>query len=114
MSADTSLAALLARVVAGDQNALRAIYMQQSTRLFGVAMAILRDRTAAADVLQEAFLRIWNRAGQFDPMRGDASVWIASIVRYAALDAVRARGRAVVTDNPTLGDAVLEPEAFAQ
>ena len=113
MISDTDLAALLARVVAGDQDALRAIYMRQSTRLFGVAMAILRDREAAADVLQEAFLRIWNRAGQFDATRGEASVWLASIVRYAALDAVRARGREVVTDNPTLGDAVLEPEAFA-
>jgi RNA polymerase sigma-70 factor (ECF subfamily) len=112
MPAETDLAELLAQVVAGNRDALRAIYLRQSTRLFGVAMAILRDRTAAADVLQEAFLRIWNRASQFDPERGDAAAWLAAIVRYAALDAVRARGREVLTDNPTLGDATLEPEAF--
>jgi len=112
MQAETSLSDLLAQVVAGDRDALRAIYVRQSTRLFGVAMAILRDRTAAADVLQEAFLRIWQRAGQFDAQRGDASAWLAAIVRYAALDAARARGREVLSDNPTLGDGVLEAEAF--
>ena len=112
MRPETDLAELLAQVVAGSRDALRAIYLRQSTRLFGVAMAILRDRTAAADVVQEAFLRIWNRASQFDAERGDAAAWLAAIVRYAALDAVRARGREVLTDNPTLGDATLEPEAF--
>jgi RNA polymerase sigma-70 factor (ECF subfamily) len=112
MSVETSLSDLLAQVVTGNRDALRAIYLRQSTRLFGVAMAILRDRTAAADVLQEAFLRIWQRAAQFDAERGDASAWLAAIVRYAALDAVRARGREVLTDNPTLGDGTLEPEAF--
>ena len=114
MTDDTILSGQLAQVVAGERDALRAIYMQHSTRLFGVAMAILREREAASDVLQEAFLRIWNRAGQFDPARGGAVVWITSIVRHAALDAVRARGREVVTDDPNLGDALLEPEAFAR
>ncbi len=76
-------------------------------------MAILRDRIAAADVLQESFLRVWQRAGQFDPVRGDATFWLSAIVRYAALDAARARGREIPTDDPGLGDTMVEPEAFA-
>lgn len=75
------------------QAALRALYDQEGTRLFGIALAILRDRPAAADAVQTAFLNIWQRAAQFDPARGDAQAWMSAIVRYAALDLARARGR---------------------
>ncbi len=112
MQAEADLGDLLGQVAQGDRAALRAIYVRQSTRLFGIAMAIMRDRTAAADVLQDSFLKIWQRAGQFDPSRGEGQVWISSIVRHAALDAARARGREIPTDDPGLGDTMLEPEAL--
>ena len=78
---------------ASRQAALRALYDREGTRLFGIALAILRDRPAAADAVQTAFLNIWQRAAQFDPARGDAQAWLSAIVRYAALDLARARGR---------------------
>jgi RNA polymerase sigma-70 factor (ECF subfamily) len=106
------LGALLVRVAAGDRAALRAVYVRQSTRLFGIAMAILRDRSAAADVMQDAFLRVWQRAGQFDAGRGDASVWLSSIVRYAALDVARRRGREMPSDDPDLGDRPVDADAL--
>ena len=112
MPSETDLNDLLQDVAAGNRDALRAIYSRQSTRLFGIAMAILRDRVAAADVLQESFLRIWTRAAQFDAARGDATYWMSAIVRYAALDVARARGREVPSDDPGLGDGMVEPEAF--
>jgi RNA polymerase sigma-70 factor (ECF subfamily) len=112
MQAEADLTDLLGQVAQGDRAALRAIYVRQSTRLFGIAMAIMRDRTAAADVLQDSFLKIWQRAAQFDPTRGEGQVWISSIVRHAALDAARARGREIPTDDPGLGDTMLEPEAL--
>lgn len=111
---DEGLSGLLVSVASGDRNALRAVYVRESTRLFGVAMAILRDRDAAADTVQTAFLRVWERAGQFDPARGEARSWLGGIVRFAALDAARARGREVLTDDPELGDTAVEPEAFSQ
>ena len=91
---EEDLSALLLSVASGDRAALRKIYVRESTRLFGVAMAILRDRDAAADAVQTAFLRVWERAGQFDPARGEA--------------------REVLTDDPELGDTAVEPEAFNQ
>jgi RNA polymerase sigma-70 factor (ECF subfamily) len=103
---------LLVRVATGDRDALRSVYVRQSTRLFGIAMAILRDRSAAADVMQEAFLRVWQRAGQFDALRGNASVWLSSIVRYAALDVARRRGREIASDDPNLGDSPVEADAL--
>lgn len=111
---EEDLSVLLIAVATGDRTALRKIYVRESTRLFGVAMAILRDRDAAADAVQTAFLRVWDRAGQFDPARGVAGAWLGGIVRFAALDAARARGREVLTDDPELGDGAVEPEAFTR
>lgn len=114
MTAALDLPGLLAAVAAGDRAALRSLYERQSPRLFGVANAILRDRDLAADALQDAFLRIARRAGQFDPARGRAEAWLAAIVRHAALDIVRARGREVPNDDPLLGDEAEAAEAEAR
>ena len=75
-------------------------------------MAILRDRSAAADVIQDSFLKVWQRAGQFDPARGPAGAWLGQVVRNASLDAARARGREVLTDDPSLGDGMVEATAL--
>ena len=112
MQDEAELTDLLVSVARGDQAALRAVYLRQSTRLFGIAMAILRDRPTAADVLQDSFLKVWQRARQFDPARGNAAVWLGSIVRYGALDVARKRGREIPTDDPNLGDGALEPDAL--
>lgn len=114
MTAALDLPGLLSAVAAGDRAALRSLYERQSTRLFGVANAILRDRDLAADALQDAFLGIARRAGQFDPSRGRAEAWLAAIVRHAALDIIRARGREAPTDDPLLGDEAEAAEAEAR
>jgi RNA polymerase sigma-70 factor (ECF subfamily) len=110
--AESPAATLLAEVARGDRRALRALYQQQATRLFGIAQAILRDREAAADAVQDAFLRISQRAAQFDPARGEAGAWLGAVARHAALDLARKRGRELPTDDPALGDTPVAPEAL--
>ncbi|RVT91897.1 sigma-70 family RNA polymerase sigma factor [Rhodovarius crocodyli] len=100
----TDAALLLARIAGGDRNALQALYQAQSVRLFGVAMAILRDREAASDALHDGFVNIARRAGMFDPALGRAEAWLATVIRYAALDIARRRGREIPTDDATLGE----------
>lgn len=56
---------------------------------FGLAVKICNNRAVAEDVVQEAFLSIWRRAGQFDPLRGSASSYLFSAVHNKAVDAVR-------------------------
>jgi RNA polymerase sigma-70 factor (ECF subfamily) len=112
MDAPAALAPLLAAVARGDRAALRAVYDRQSVRLFGVANAILRDRDAAADAVQDAFVSIARRAGQYDAARGPAEAWLAAIVRHAALDIARKRGREIPTDDPALGDQPVEADAL--
>ena len=53
-----------------------------------------------------------SRAGQFDPARGAAAAWLAGIVRHAALDLARRRGRELPSDDPALGDAAVAPDAL--
>jgi RNA polymerase sigma-70 factor (ECF subfamily) len=101
---------LLARIAREDRAALRALYQLQSVRLFGVAMAILRDRDAASDAVQDGFVKIARRAAQFDPARGAAEAWLASVIRHAALDIARRRGREIPTDDATLGDSPVEAD----
>jgi RNA polymerase sigma-70 factor (ECF subfamily) len=105
-------AAVILAVAAGEDGAFHQLYEAQASRLFGIAMGILRDRDAAADALHDAMLKVSARAAQFDPTRGEAGAWLAAIIRYTALDLARARGREVLTDNPMLGDTVVHPEAF--
>ena len=109
---EKTLAQLLVAVAAGERDALRGIYQRQNVRLFGVANAVLRDRDQAADALHNAFINIQRRAQQYDPGRGAPEAWLAAIVRYAALDILRARGREMPSDDPALGDIPVEPEAL--
>ena len=75
------VAGLIRGIAAGEAGALRRLYEAQASRLFGIAMAILRDRDAAADALHDTVLKIAARAGGFDPLRGEASAWLGTIAR---------------------------------
>lgn len=89
---------LLAATARRDRAAFRALYDAQSAKLFAVALRICRDRAIAEDALQDAFVEIWNKAEGFDPARGKAAGWLATIARNRAIDQVRRRGR-----GPTYG-----------
>jgi RNA polymerase sigma-70 factor (ECF subfamily) len=101
---ESELTAWLAQAAGGDQGALRRLYQAEASRLFGIALRILRDRAAAQDALQDAFVAVWQRARQFDAERGPPRIWLAAIVRHRALDIARARGRETLSDDPGLGD----------
>ena len=85
-------AELIRRVARGDREAFAALYDRHGAILFGILMRILRNRAEAEDVLQEAFLQIWQRAGSFDEARGRVVPWLALVARSRALDRLRARG----------------------
>jgi RNA polymerase sigma-70 factor (ECF subfamily) len=80
---------LLRALARGDQTALAGIYDRYRLILFGLVMRILHDRAEAEDVLQETFLQVWRRAGDFDEARGRAFTWLVTIARSRALDRLR-------------------------
>ena len=87
--ATDGLADLLGRIAARDGAAFSALYKATSAKLYGVVARILPRGDAAADALQEAYVRIWEKAGEFDPAKGSPLAWMATIARNRALDEVR-------------------------
>jgi len=87
--AGDDLTNLLARISARDAAAFAALYKQTSAKLYGVVARILTRGDVAADVLQEIYVRIWEKAGEFDPAKGSPLAWMATIARNRALDEVR-------------------------
>jgi len=84
---------LLVRAGAADEVAFRALYDRTAGRIFAVCLRIARHRRLAEDILQDSYVRIWQRAPQFDPAYGSALAWMIAIARNHALDVIRLRMR---------------------
>lgn len=93
--ADFDYEACLLACAGGEQPGLRRLYQQESSRLLGVALRIVRDKTVAEDIVHDAFIKIWKGAASFDPHKGSARGWVYSVTRHLALNAVRINGREV-------------------
>lgn len=92
---------LLLKIAEGDRLAFRKFYASTSGALLGVCLNMLRDRSRAEDVLQEAYVRIWERASLFDPAKGAALVWAGTLTRRLALNELR---RTRIASVPIDGD----------
>ena len=77
----------------GDRQAFARLYNLSASRLLPIALRILRQRESAEEVLQEAYITIWKKAGQYHPDRGRPLAWMGTIVRNRSIDAVRSRDR---------------------
>lgn len=69
-----------------DRTALRQVYEMTSAKLFGICLRISADRAAAEDILQDVYLKIWNRAEGFDASRASPITWLCTIARNTAID----------------------------
>ena len=72
---------LIAAVAKGDEAAFERLYAATRAKLFGVVLRILRRQDLAEEVIQEAYVKIWNSAGQFNPALASPITWMASIAR---------------------------------
>ncbi|HSV18836.1 MAG TPA: sigma-70 family RNA polymerase sigma factor [Casimicrobiaceae bacterium] len=84
------LQGLLSRVALGDRAAFRTLYDATAASLFGVAIRIVNRRDRAEDVLQDAFVNVWHRAGTYSAAASQPMTWLTAIVRNRALDVLRA------------------------
>lgn len=81
----------MTEIQAGSKVALKKLYDRFNKILFGMVYKILRDREETEDLIQEIFVKIWNRAGQYDSSRGTVYSFIATLARNRAIDRTRSR-----------------------
>jgi len=82
-------ALLVAAVAGGSEEALRALYDRYGGLVFTVALRMVGDRDIAQEIVQDVFLRLWDRAASFDAERGRAHAWLMAVTRNRAIDVLR-------------------------
>ncbi|RZA06013.1 MAG: sigma-70 family RNA polymerase sigma factor [Moraxellaceae bacterium] len=81
---------LLSATAQGDRLAFEQLYQHTSAKLYAISIQMLRRHDLAEDAVQEAFVRIWHNAGEYQQEKGNVLTWMTTIVRYRALDMLRA------------------------
>lgn len=79
---------LILRIAEGDTAALEMLYRQTSSSVYGFALSILRDPTAAEDVMQDTFVSVMQSAPGYQPS-GKPMAWLLTIARNLALMRLR-------------------------
>lgn len=82
---------LVARLQRNDRMAYEHLYDNYCTALFGVINRIIPDEETASDVLQEAFVKIWNNIKGYDADKGKLFTWMLNICRNLAIDKTRSK-----------------------
>lgn len=75
-----------------SRQAFNSLYTRYSAVLFGVVLRVVLDEQTAQDVLQEAFVKIWNNIEQYDAGKGRLYTWMMNIARNTAIDKLRSKG----------------------
>jgi RNA polymerase sigma-70 factor (ECF subfamily) len=83
--------ALLAAVALAERDAVAVFVRRFQSRVYGLAVTIVSDRTLAEDVAQQTFERAWRHAATYDGRRGAVSTWLLTITRNLAIDTLRVR-----------------------
>jgi RNA polymerase sigma-70 factor (ECF subfamily) len=89
LGSSQELADLLRRVAQRDQAAFDALYRATNRKLYGIVLRILVNRSLADEILQEVYVKIWQKAVDFAADRASPITWMAVIARNRALDEAR-------------------------
>lgn len=82
-------AALMARVVAGDEDAFRLLFEAYASRVKALALRTTRHHELADEVVQEVFMAVWERPRDYRSHRGSVCAWLMTITHHRSVDRVR-------------------------
>ena len=77
---------LLAGLSSGDPDAAAAFVDRFQHRVYGMTFSVLRDRQAAEEAAQEAFVRAWRHAATYDPRKGTVAAWLVMIAHNVSIN----------------------------
>lgn len=100
MATAADIAEWLSLAARRDKAAFRRVYEATSSKLFGVVLRILKRRDLTEEVLQEVYVKIWERAGEYNPKVASPITWMCTIARNRALDEVRRKRPESLEDHP--------------
>ena len=80
---------LIERLKRRDPQALAELYDRYGRAAYSLALRVVRDKAIAEDLVQETFLRVWNRVHSIDHEKGAIGPWLLAIARNKAIDYLR-------------------------
>ncbi len=89
MNAKEAESELISKLRARDADGIATAYDRYGRLVYSLFVRVTRDESVAEDLVQELFLRVWNKSREFDPTKGTLGVWILAIARNIAIDHVR-------------------------
>jgi RNA polymerase sigma factor (sigma-70 family) len=96
---------LLIQTGRSDRQAFAELYERTSSKLYGVCLRMLRERSEADEVLQETYTTVWRRAASFDDAKAGAITWLVALARNKSIDRLRQR-REVQSEDPFMLDVM--------
>ena len=82
---------LILRLQQKDEKAFERIYEMYSESIFGVIFNIVRDESAAEEILQDVFIKVWDNSDSYSAKKGRFFTWLLNIARNAAIDKTRSK-----------------------
>jgi RNA polymerase sigma-70 factor (ECF subfamily) len=73
--------------------AVRALYRRYGRLVYSLALHIVGDHSAAEEITQDVFMRVWEKAGTYDAEKAKVITWLSRIARNQAIDVLRKRNR---------------------
>ncbi len=84
---------LIERICESDESALATLFDMFATRVYSIAVSIVRCSALAEETCSDVFMQVWMKADRFDPARGSAKAWISTLARSRSLDCLRRESR---------------------
>jgi len=88
-------ALLAARLAAGDDHALAEVFDRLAPVVYGAALRVLGEGSAAQDVAQDVFVELWTHPDRYDPAAGSLRTYLIVLARHRAVDVVRSELRRI-------------------
>ena len=112
---------MAARLAAGDDHALAEVFDALAHTVFGSALRVVGDTSAAQDVVQDVFVELWTHPDRYDPAAGSLRTYLSVLARHRAVDLIRSELRRLARQErtyrltpepapPGVGDQVLAAE----